>query len=47
VGEKPKRESTSIKVDPDLWKEVKIAAIRRDVEISDFVEYALKRELNA
>jgi hypothetical protein len=40
------RESTSIKVNPELWKEVKIEAIRRDIEISELVELALKKELN-
>lgn len=40
-----KRESTSIKVDPDLWKEVKIEAIKRDTEVSILVEEALRKEL--
>ena len=41
----PKRKSTSIKIDPDLWKEVKIEAIRRDLEVSELVELALRKEL--
>lgn len=41
-----KREVTSIKVDPELWKEVKIQAIREDVEISEFMDRAIKRELD-
>ena len=45
MPEKKPREATSIKVDPDLWKEVKIQAIREDIEMSDFMERALKREL--
>ncbi len=40
-----KRESTSIKMDPDLWKEAKIEAIRRDIDLSDLVESALRKEL--
>lgn len=40
-----KREVTSIKVDPELWKEVKIQAIREDVEISEFMDRAIKKEL--
>ena len=40
-----KRESTSIKVDPDLWKDAKIEAIRRDMNLSDLVETALRKEL--
>lgn len=37
---------TSIKVDPELWKEVKIQAIREDLEVSEFMERAIKRELD-
>ncbi len=40
-----KREATSIKVDPELWKEAKIQAIREDIEVSEFTERAIKREL--
>ncbi len=43
--EKPRKESTSIKVDPELWKEAKIEAIRRDLALSDLVERALRKEL--
>jgi hypothetical protein len=45
--DKPKieRSTTSFKVDPNLWKEVKIESIRRDMEVSDFVELALRKEL--
>jgi len=40
-----KKEVTSIRVDPDLWKEVRIESIRHDLEVSEFTERALKREL--
>lgn len=40
-----KREATSIKIDPHLWKEAKIEAIKRDVDLSDLVETALRKEL--
>lgn len=43
--EKPKREATSIKIDPALWKEAKIEAIRRDMEVSELVEESLRKEL--
>ncbi|MCP8315835.1 MAG: hypothetical protein H3Z52_12445 [archaeon] len=33
--------STSIKIDPGLWKEAKIEAIRRDTEVSKLVEDAI------
>jgi predicted transcriptional regulator len=40
-----KRETTSVKVDPDVWKEVKHLAIDEDVEVQDFVDAALRNEL--
>ncbi len=40
-----KREATSIKIDPNLWKEAKIEAIRRDIDLSVLVEEALRKEL--
>jgi hypothetical protein len=45
MPEKPKKEYTSIRIDPELWKEVKIAAIRGDEEVSEFMERAMKHEL--
>jgi hypothetical protein len=36
-----KREATSIKIRPDIWKEAKIAAIRKDMDLSEVVEDAL------
>jgi len=40
--ESVQRESTSIKVQPDLWKLVKIEAIKDGVDLSDFFEDALR-----
>lgn len=40
--EKVKREPTSIKIDPELWKDAKIEAIREDMELSEMVERALR-----
>jgi hypothetical protein len=37
-----KREATSIKIRPDIWKEAKIEAIRQDMELSVLVEKALE-----
>ncbi|MGC1927538.1 MAG: hypothetical protein WA667_01070 [Candidatus Nitrosopolaris sp.] len=37
-----KRESTSIKIKPDTWKEAKIAAIRNDMDVSELVERAIE-----
>lgn len=44
---RPKKEATSIKVDPELWKEAKIEAIKRDMELSELVETSLRRELKS
>jgi post-segregation antitoxin (ccd killing protein) len=38
-----KREATSIKVDPQLWKQAKIEAIRNDLELSELVEQAIEK----
>lgn len=43
----PKKEATSIKIDPDLWKEAKIEAIRHDMELGELVEQSLRKELKA
>lgn len=37
-----RREATSIKIRPDIWKEAKIAAIRSDMELSELVERAIE-----
>lgn len=36
------RITTSIKVKPELWKEVKIYCLKNDIEVSQFVEQVLK-----
>jgi len=41
-----KREVTSIKVRPALWKKAKIEAIERDMELSELVEKALESYIN-
>jgi len=46
MEDKKKKAFTSIRVDPELWKEVKIEAIRRDMEVSEFVDLALRKELH-
>lgn len=40
-----KRVTTSIKIDPEIWKEAKIEAIQREMDLSELVEGALKKEL--
>jgi len=39
------RKTTSIKVDPVLWKEVKKYCIDKDIDISDFLEELIRKEL--
>jgi hypothetical protein len=34
---------TSIKIDPDLWKEAKIEAINKNMDLSELVEKAVKK----
>jgi hypothetical protein len=40
--DKVKREATSIKIKPDVWKEAKIEAIRQDMDLSELVEVAIE-----
>jgi hypothetical protein len=40
-----KKEATSIKIDPELWKEAKIEAITREIDLSELIETALRKEL--
>jgi hypothetical protein len=43
--DKKGRIPTSIKIDPDLWKQAKIEAITRNIELSDMIENALRKEI--
>lgn len=38
---------TSIKVDQELWKEVKIAAAKNDITLTELLNRALRKELEA
>jgi hypothetical protein len=40
-----KREPTSINVNPELWKEAKIEAIKRGVTVTELFETALAKEI--
>jgi hypothetical protein len=42
---KEKRMPTSIHINEELWDEVKIAAIKKKITATEFLETALKREL--
>ena len=39
------KKTTSIKVDPELWKKVKKHCIDKDMDISDFIEELLRKNL--
>ena len=39
------RKTTSLKIDEELWKEVKIHCIKTGREISEFLEEILKKEV--
>jgi|GEM_PF-938369 len=38
-----KKEATSIKISPELWKEAKIEAIKHSITVSELVEEAIER----
>jgi len=37
-----KKEATSIKINPELWKEAKIEAVKHDKTVSELVEEAIE-----
>ena len=39
------RKTTSIKIEPDLWKKVKKHCIDKDTDISDYIESLIKKDL--
>ena len=39
------RKTTSLKIDEELWKEVKIECIKRGIEISEYLEQLIKKDL--
>ena len=43
--EETERVTTSLKIDPKLWKKVKIAAMERDMKLYELVENALRKEI--
>ncbi|MDO8563804.1 MAG: ribbon-helix-helix protein, CopG family [Nanoarchaeota archaeon] len=43
--EKGEKTTQSIRISPDLWKEVKVHVAKTDTNISSFIEQALKNEL--
>ena len=39
------RKTTSIKIEPEIWKEVKKHCIDKDIDISDYMEILIKKSL--
>ena len=39
------RKTTSIKIDPEVWKQVKIYCATQEIEICDYLEGLLKKDL--
>lgn len=46
MSKKARKEATSMKIDSEVWKEAKIESIRREITLSQFVEEALRKELD-
>jgi hypothetical protein len=43
--EEIERATTSLKINPKLWKKVKMKALEREVKLYELVEIALKKEI--
>jgi len=39
------RKTTSIKIDPELWKKVKKICIDKDIDVSVYIEDLIKKDL--
>ena len=40
-----KRKTTSLKIDEELWKHVKIYCVTEGIDISDYLEELIKKDL--
>lgn len=40
------RKTTSIKIDPELWKKAKIYCIENNIDLSQLIEKLIKEEFN-
>lgn len=40
------RRTTSIKIDPELWKKVRKYCIDKEMEVSDYIEGLIKMDLD-
>jgi hypothetical protein len=39
------RKTTSIKIDPELWKQVKKNCIDKEMDVSEYIESLIKKDL--
>ena len=39
------RVTKSLKIEPDIWKEAKIKAIGKDIELSEYIEGLIRQDL--
>ena len=39
------RKTTSIKIDPELWKKVKILCINKGIDVSIYLEELIKKDM--
>jgi len=44
-GEEIERVTTSLKVNPMIWKKAKMKALEREIKLYELVEIALKKEI--
>jgi hypothetical protein len=40
------RKTTSIKIDPELWKKVRKYCIDKEIDVSDYIEALIKIDLD-
>ena len=41
------RKTTSLKINPNLWKKVKIHCINHDLDIAEYIEELIKKDLQS
>lgn len=39
------KKTTSIKIEPEIWKKVKLHCVEKEIEISDYIESLIKKDL--
>jgi len=39
------KKTTSIKIDPELWKKVKKQCIDQEIDVSEYIEKLIKKDL--